>query len=144
MRVVIGPVSGASARSWLEYARGVIDDLDVVAPAQCDSIPETADIFTTYVAEWEAVAGIADTFLWEADREPEHVQYHLHALHRVAQALVARSDVTGDRTMPDEGRDFYSAVLRGMFDALDAEGPEYRSFVHDLATFWPGQGVVVG
>lgn len=144
MRVVIGPVGTDSARAWIAHARLTLDELEVLAPVQCDAIPESRPIFSSYVDEWARVAdhGV-DPFMWEAELEPEQVMFHMHAWHKVAEALVRRAEVTGEHVLPAEAQDFYRAVLRGMLDALAAEGPEYASFTQHLAAFWPGQESIV-
>lgn len=137
MRVVIGPVSAASALAWLDYADEVIVELDAIAPGECFTTPEVLEVFRSYVASWRASA-VGDELLWERDIPAEQVEYHMHAFQRVAEVLDQRAEERGTAS-PPEGEDFYAAILQGVLTALDAEGPSSAAFAEHLAEFWPGR-----
>lgn len=139
MRVVVGPVSASSAAEWIGHARGILRDLDRLAPGECFSTPEVRAIFDSYLSEWEAVLREDGMFVWERDIPAEQVEYHLHAYHQVADML-ADPDVrrrTGGP--PPEGEEFVLALLNGVLSALEAESPSSAAFAKHLGAFWPGR-----
>lgn len=139
MRVVVGPVSAISAAAWIGHARGILDDLDALAPGKCFSTPEVRAIFDSYLSEWEAILQPDEKFVWERDIAAEQVEYHLHAFHQVAEML-SRPDGRGDIAGPPaEGEDFVLALLHGVLSALEAESPSSAAFAKHLGAFWPGR-----
>ncbi|MFP5578223.1 MAG: hypothetical protein ACLGIZ_08280 [Acidimicrobiia bacterium] len=137
MRVVIGPVSVASATAWLDHADEVIDELAVVAPGECFTTSEVLEVFRGYLRSWRAAA-VGTELVWEADIAPEQVEYDMHAFQRVVDMRSQRAAERG-RVAPPEGEDFYLALLHGVLGALQAEGPASASFAKHLAEFWPGR-----
>lgn len=137
MRVVIGPVSVASATAWLDYADAVLDELAAMAPDECFTTPEVLAVFRGYVASWREVA-VGTSMVWERDIPTEQVEYHVHAFQRVAEVLAARAEQQG-QAAPPAGEDFYAALLTGVLAALEAEGPSSAAFAKHLSEFWPGR-----
>lgn len=137
MRVVIGPVSVASATAWLDYADEVLDELSAMAPGECFTTPEVLAVFREYVTSWRDEA-VGTSMVWEREIPTEQVEYHMHAFQRVAEVLAARAEQQG-RKAPPEGEDFYSALLTGVLAALEAEGPSSAAFAKHLSEFWPGR-----
>ena len=74
MRVVVGPVSANSAAAWIGHARGILDDLDALAPGECFSTPEVREIFDGYLSEWEAIVREDEKFVWEREIPTEQVE----------------------------------------------------------------------
>ena len=138
MRVVVGPVSAQSANAWLAYARGVVDELDHLAPDQCFSTPEVRAIFDDYVSDWETTAAAGGTFTWQRDVAAEQAEYHVHAFHQVATMLERREQESGRHHAPPEGEEFYRALLTGVLAALEAESAASSEFAQHLLQFWPG------
>lgn len=137
MRVVIGPVSVASATAWLDYADEVIDELAAMAPGECFTTSEVLEVFRGYLTSWRAAA-VGTDLVWERDIAPEQVEYDMHAFQRVVDVLSQRA-AEGGRAAPPEGEDFYLALLNGVLSALQAEGPASASFAKHLSEFWPGR-----
>ena len=137
MRVVIGPVSVASANAWLDYADEVIDELASMAPGECFTTPEVIEVFRSYVSSWRRAA-VGTDFVWERDIPPEQAEYDMHAFQRVAEVLARRAEEQG-AAAPPESEDFYAALLHGVLTALEAEGPSSAAFAEHLAEFWPGR-----
>lgn len=125
--------------AWIGFAREVVADLDGLAPGACFSTPEVRGIFDTYLAEWDAAAHTGEKFLWERDVPAEQVEYHVHAFHQAASMLATYEEETGERQSPQEGDEFYLALLHGVLTALDAEGPSSAAFAKHLGEFWPGR-----
>jgi hypothetical protein len=138
MRVVIGPVSAASANAWLDYADDVLDELGAMAPGECFATPEMIETFRGYVTSWREAAAQGAEVVWEREIPPEHVEYHMHAFQRVAEVLAERAEREGVAA-PPAGEDFYLAVLQGVLSALEAEGPASAAFADHLSEFWPGR-----
>lgn len=143
MRVVIGPVSRTSAELWLGFARPVVDDLESVAPGACFATAEVRSIFDWYVAEWETEAAGDGPFLWSHDIPAEQVEYDLHAFHQLATVLSERAEERGWAQLPEGGREFYAAVLRGILAALESESAASAAFARHLAEFWPGRALAL-
>lgn len=127
----------------MAYARQVLAELDALAPGECFTEPDVQAIFEGYLTAWEDCAVDAaargDKFLWEADLPAEQVEYHMHAFQKVADVLDARRARTGVRRGPEEGEDFYVAVLNGALTALEAEGASHAAYAQHLGEFWPGR-----
>lgn len=136
MRVVIGPVSSASALAWLDYADEVLDELASMAPGECFTAPEVLAVFRAYVTSWRQAA-VGSEMVWERDIPAEQVEYDMHAFQRIAEVLAARAEERG-AAAPPEGEDFYLALLNGVLTALQAEGPSSASYAKHLSEFWPG------
>ncbi len=143
MRVVVGPVSNKSARSWLDYARSVVDDLTSIAPDECFSTPEVRDIFEAYLDEWGSAARRRGPFVWESEIPAEEVEYHMHAFHQVAGLLSQREEQTGTSAAPEESKEFYLALLSGVLSALETESDASAEFAQHLGRFWPGQELTI-
>lgn len=143
MRVVIGPVSARSAALWLGYARQVVDDLEAVSPGASFTTPEVRSIFDGYLSAWEAEAATDGPFLWSHEIPAEQMEYHLHAFHQLATVLSQQAEVRGSVLLPDGGREFYAAVLRGCLAALESESPTSAAFARHLSEFWPGQALAL-
>jgi hypothetical protein len=137
MRVVIGPVSVASATAWLDHADRVLDELDSMAPGECFTSAEVLEVFRAYLTSWRAAA-VGTDLLWERDIPPEQVEYDMHAFQRVAELLARRAEEQG-MAAPPEGEDFYLALLHGVLAALEAEGPSSAAYARHLSEFWPGR-----
>lgn len=137
MRVVVGPVSAASALAWLDYADDVLDELGGMAPGECFATPEVIEVFRGYITSWRASA-VGPELLWERDIPAERVEYDMHAFQRVAEVLADRAERQGTAA-PEAGEDFYLALLQGVLTALEAEGPSSAAFAQHLAEFWPGR-----
>jgi hypothetical protein len=143
MRVVIGPVSAESAALWLGYARTVVDDLEAVAPGASFANADVQAIFDTYLSEWEAAARREGPFLWSCELPAEQMEYHLHVFHQLATLLAEQAERRGTVLLPDGGREFYAAVLRGALAALESEGPASAAFARHLGEFWPGPALAL-
>lgn len=145
MRVVVGPVSRTSAQAWLGYARSVVDDLSNIAPGECFATPEVRQIFGHYLQVWDQAAAASETgkFVWDADIPTEQVEYHMHAFHQVAAMLRERQEQLGAAQAPEEGDEFYLALLHGVLSALEAESAASAEFAQHLGRFWPGQEMAI-
>ncbi len=139
MRVVVGPVPARSAEAWIRHARGVLADLDALAPGECFSTPEVCAIFDFYLSEWEVMVGADEKFVWERDIPAEQVEYHIHAFHQVANMLSGPNGRRGTPGPPAEGEEFVLALLNGVLSALESEGPSSAAFAQHLGQFWPGR-----
>lgn len=138
MRVVVGPVSGESARAWLDYADAVISRLDVIAEGACYATDAMVRVFEGYVRSWRRAARGADTFVWEHDLPAEEAEFHFHAFFQVATLLAEREAEFGESLSPPEGDEFYLALINGIVVALSVENDASAEFASHLAQFWPG------
>jgi hypothetical protein len=135
VRIELGPVSGASARSWIGYAREVIatrrahDDETLPADLRAG--------FEVYLDEWEAAARGGE-LRWEAEIAPEVVEYMVHGFYRVATRLAEEGERRGGRASPPEGDEFYHALVAALLEAMASEGAAAQEFAEHLREFWPG------
>lgn len=143
MQLVIGPVSSESARQWLSHARTVVDELTDLAPGACFATPEVQAIFDDYLTQWTHEADRGAEFLWAQDVPAERLEFHVHAFHQLATALSQRAEETGETLIPEDGREFYAAVVRGALAALEGESPASAAFAQHLGAFWPGKELVI-
>ena len=142
MHVELGPLPAQSARAWLAYATGVLDEVDRgggrIGNRTVTVTPDVLEAFRTYVGAW-TVAAEDEPFRWAGDADPEVVEYLLHAWFKLAAALAERTARKGGTGQPEEGRHFYQALVVGLLDALAAEGHEpTAAFAEELRSFWPG------
>jgi hypothetical protein len=136
VRVHLGPVPTEGATAWIRYARQAVAE-KAAAP---DSDPLPADAlagFVRFLDEWEAVAAHSTTFLWEADVDPDTVEYLALALYRFASELDEAARRRGFDLMPDEAMPFYRAVVTAFLDAMATESEAIAAYAEDLRTDWP-------
>jgi hypothetical protein len=135
VHVAVGPVSGASARAWISYARQV---LATRRPHDNETLPDDLrGAFEGYLTEWDAAARGRE-MRWETEVDPALVEYLVHGFYRVAVRLAEESERRGGRVSPPEGDEFYRALVNALLDAMAAEGPAAREFAQHLRDFWPG------
>jgi hypothetical protein len=135
VKVELGPVSAASARAWIDFARAVIATR---RPHDNETLPEDLRRgFAAYLDDWEAAAQ-GEEMRWEADVDPELVEYLVHGFYRVASRLAEERERRGGRVSPPEGDEFYRALVAALLDAMASGGPAARGFAEHLRDFWPG------
>lgn len=144
VRVIVGPVSSASALAWIGFAREIVDDLAAGLEGDTWSRPDLIETFGSYLDEWEAAARRRSGFRWEKDIPTEQVEYHVHSFHQVVVHLADQAERTGTRRAPLEGDEFYSALVEGILVALAEEGEASAHFAEYLASFWPRRDVRTG
>lgn len=133
----VGPASSSSALAWIGYARSVLDRSDGIVGA--DALPdEVRDRFGALLGAWEDAARRSDELHWEADVEPDEVEFLAHAFLRIAEALAERAERGGGPSAPPEGDEFYQALVTGIVDALAAEDRARAEFAEQLRQEWPG------
>jgi hypothetical protein len=129
VHVEVGPLPSASALAWLAYAKSVLAERQRSLPVQIVAS------FVGYLEEWREAAEKGDVFHWEGKAEPEEVEYLLHAWHKFATQRQEEGNAVGG---PEEGRQFYNAVVVSLLQALRAENASTAELADQLAEFWPG------
>ena len=138
MRLEVGPVAPASAVAWMDWADEVFGELRNEPPtAVSPPAPMFADI-GRYLEQWMPRARILDEpFRWQAEIDPDIVEYLVHALFNLDTQLLAEVR-RGERPgPPEEGRLFYLVLVRALLHALEVESPARAAFVDQLRSSWP-------
>lgn len=135
MRVAIGPVAAAGARAWIASAR------EILAGRRADDAEELPaalrQAFAAYLDEWEDAAR-GDRFRWEAEVDPEVLEYLVHGFYRVVTHLAEEAGRRGVDQQPREGDAFYRCLVDAVLEALSRSGPGRAAFAEELRSFWPG------
>lgn len=138
MHVEVGPLPSASALAWLDYAAAVLSS-DQRTPTAGDDLPgDVVESFASYIGEWYQEAMRGPEFLWVADVPEELAEYLVLAFYRIVQRLAKGAEARGAPMSPPAGQTFYVMLVRGLLDALAAEGPGPAEFSDHLKSFWPG------
>jgi hypothetical protein len=137
MEVRVGPVSCASTRAWVKFARDVLAG-DRRAAADATGLPhEVVDTFLAYLNTWEAAA-CEDPFIWTGEVDADQLEYLAHSFLRIVDHLVneaGRVDATG---MPEESYEFYQALVSSIIENLALQGGAESEFSEQLRDRWPG------
>jgi hypothetical protein len=138
MEVRIGPVSCGSARAWVGFARGVLAEDDGRAASATGLPDDVVARFVAYLDAWDAEADRGDPFIWNGEVDPEQLEYLAHGFLRIVDHLVeaaGRPDGTG---MPEEGDEFYQALVSSIIENLSRQGRAESEFSEQLRERWPG------
>jgi hypothetical protein len=135
VRVELGPIPADSARAWIAYAREILAQRRA---HDAETLPDDVRAgFEAYLSEWEAAIS-GPELRWEAEVDPELVEYLVHGFYRVATRLAEESERRGGRVSPAEGDLFYRGLVHALLDAMAAEGSAAAEFAEQLREFWPG------
>jgi hypothetical protein len=138
MEVRIGPVSCGSARAWVAFAREVLGNDDGAA-AKATGLPnEVVDRFCAYLDAWDAEADQGDPFIWSGEVDPEQLEYLAHSFLRIVDHLVEAAGRPESTGMPEEGDEFYQALVSSIIDNLSRQGRSESEFSEQLRERWPG------
>lgn len=125
MRVVIGPVDAAAAREWTAH---MLANLEVVRSRRrvlAFALPdEVIDEFQQLLGEWRAAADRDDTFLWQADFDPDTVHHLVQYWANLDSLSDADVERLGIEWAPLSARPFFDALATGVADALARSGEE--------------------
>ena len=138
MRVQVGPLGSQGVLAWVGYARTVIDEAVSGRKPELALTAEVAEAFSGFLDEWQAAAEADERFLWSTEIDPEQVEFLAHAFHHVALALAKAAERRGFGLAPQEGREFYLALVSAFLGALEREGGAAAEFAEDLGSTWPG------
>src|SRR5215831_5291416 len=132
MHVEVGPVSSASAEAWIGYARQVLDGARLAGrKVDAGVSDEVAETFRHFLDEWQSIADRGGDFKWTHDLEPDQVEYLVHAFYRAAQRMSETAQARGRTTMPPDAAPFYSSLVAGLLDALQAESAGTAGFAEE-------------
>jgi hypothetical protein len=139
VHVRVGPVPSGSVSIWIAYARTVLAQSMAGTQVGTRVIPmEVIEAFETLLREWEDCASRDLTFIWDAELEPEQVEYLTHAFFDLATGLAEAAEQRGFPVSPPEGDEFYYCLVKALLDALEREGGAHCDFALDLRSRWPG------
>lgn len=137
MRLDVGPVAPAGAVAWMEWAEGALEGLSsrpASGPSPSSSVFVDA---ASYLQRWTPCTGsLARTLRWQADVDPDELEYLLHAFFHLDTQL-SEEGGAGVPDAPQEGRTFYLVLVRAILHALETESPGRAAFVAQLRSSWP-------
>jgi hypothetical protein len=137
MEVRIGPVSCGSARAWVAFAREVLGHEG--AAAEATGMPDDVVArFLAYLDAWDDEAGHGDPFIWTGEVDPEQLEYLAHSFLRIVDHLVEAAGRPENTGMPEEGDEFYQALVSSIIDNLSRQGRAESEFSEQLRDRWPG------
>jgi hypothetical protein len=137
MEVRVGPVSARSATAWVGYATDVLTSAAGVSEVPTVD-PAIVEEFISYLRQWNEHAALGDPFIWTGEIEPERLEYLVHGFTRIVGHLAAMADRSGTPDAPQEGNDFYQALVRSIIDALAGQGDAMVEYSEQLRDQWPG------
>lgn len=139
MRLYVGPVAPASAVAWIEWAHEAFGGLHSErAPRVAPCADVSVDAIDNFLDQWKPRTRIIDdAFRWEADVDPDELEYLVHAFFNLDARLLAEVDQGARPGAPDEGRVFYLVLVRALLHALETESPGRAAFVDQLRWSWP-------
>lgn len=133
MQVEIGPVPSKAALAWLDYADGVLRELD----RDDRGIPAGARAeFRRLTAEWRAAAQADPTFRWTGNPDPAHVEFLVLSLYRLGTRLSDEEREGRRELRPPEARRFHVVLVQSVLDALERQGVSEAQFVAQLREQW--------
>lgn len=137
MNLDVGPVAPASAVAWIEWAQEIVGEL---RSEPVPKVPPTADELDDvgkYLEQWMPRTGTVETFRWQAEVDPDKLEYLAHAFFKLDARLGSEVE-RGERSgTPEEGRSFYLVLVRALLHALEMESPARAAFVDQLRSSWP-------
>jgi hypothetical protein len=137
MRLYVGPVAPDSVVAWVEWARGVLDDLRN-DPRTSAWLCTALDDIEAYVGEWERGTGGSDgAFRWQSEVPAEDLEYLTNALYNLDLHLAADGEPGGRVALAGEGRDFHLVLVQALLAALSHESPTHAAFVDQIRASWP-------
>jgi hypothetical protein len=138
VELVLGPVSCASVRSWVAYARTVLAQ----AVSGTGSLPafdtQVIEELEGYLDQWEQAAQDGDEMQWRADADPERLQFLAHTFLQLVEHLADQAETRGFPVSPPEGDEFYHELVHSIIDALEVQGNSSSAFSEQLRDRWPG------
>jgi len=137
LRVDVGPAPPASAAAWIDWADEACDQLRT-EPVSSEWITDDAlDDVGRCLEQWKPTVPDGDDFRWQAEIDPERLEYLVHAFFRLDRQLSA-DVLAGERPeAPHEGRPFYVVLVRDLLRALAMESPGRAAFAERLRSAWP-------
>jgi hypothetical protein len=134
MEVVVGPVEASSVRAFVSFARGILSGAEGPGAA----VPsDAARDYAEYLAQWEALAEADGEVTWQAETDPEVMEYLVYAFYRLAKDLLDEADQP--RIIPDEAVAFYVLLVGAVLDALAEVGGAQEQFATQLRELWPSE-----
>jgi hypothetical protein len=134
VRIEVGPVSSASARSWLAYATRMLALLRTLPESELPR--HSLDAFAALLEEWRPIAAAPGPFRWSSDEPPERAQYLLNALY-LAGTLIEREAESGRATLrPTAADEFHVVLVREVLGALEQESESDAHFVQEMRNVW--------
>jgi hypothetical protein len=142
--VVVGPVPWDCALAYIDFARGMLDELVTRHGMDTPSVaPDMAAEFERTLDRWEEIARAGPVFSWFDERDVEEIEYQFVAFVR----LVLEGDPIGrtsERVDDDQielRRPFRVALVNGILTALEREGGGSAALAAELRADWPDDDI---
>jgi len=138
VHVQMSPVPSASATAWCGYARKALHEAVEDPQNGVDLPPDVIPVLERFIDSWETQAAKEPTLSLSFDISTAEAEYLSHAFFRVATYLSERAQARGFDDAPEEGQDFYNALVEAVIDALErGEDDATAEFADYLRSFWP-------
>ena len=137
VRLDVGPVAPASAVAWMEWADEALERLSSRgASGASPSLSVFVDV-ASYLQRWMPwTGGLPRTLRWQADVDPDELEYLVHALFNLDRQLSSEVGA-GVPNAPKESRTFYLMLVRALLHAIESQSPGRAAFVDQLRSSWP-------
>lgn len=133
VKLDVGPLAPASAVAWMEWADEALEGLNSRRASPSLSVFVDA---ASYLRRWMPwTGGLPRTLRWQADVDPDEVEYLAHALFNLDTQL--SDEVGGVPDAPKESRTFYLMLVRALLHALESQSAGRAAFVTQLRSSWP-------
>ncbi|HET6794137.1 MAG TPA: response regulator [Acidimicrobiales bacterium] len=121
VEVVVGPVSSAAARMWVDNTRRILMALRARPEVLDPPVPEDVlDSFGRFVSDWADQAEVTDEFLWVGRAPVDDVRRLVEHWARVDSMTDEQLEQLGCSWSPPEARPFFVALTQGALRALEA------------------------
>jgi len=144
MLVEVGPVPSPSATAYVAFCRERLAELQADPDTLAATLtPDLVDRFHGLLDRWEQVAAAGPVFIWDLDVDVETVEYDFVAFVRVVlggDPIGRTSESAADR-QAELRRPFRVALVNGILQALEHEGPGSAALAAELRAQWPDDDI---
>lgn len=141
MRLEVGPVAKASAVAWMKWAHSIAGERGRARASGARPSPGALLDAVHYLERRMPRTDTIDkTIRWEAEVDPDALEYIVHAFVNLdAQLLAQARTPRGERASapPPEGRTYYLVLVAALLHALETESACRAAFVDQLRWSWP-------
>jgi len=131
MEIRVGPVASAAARVWIANTRRILEAVFAHPEIVGTTIPEdVAELFWSFLRQWEAVARSSEEFRWVARSTPEDVQRVVGYWAEIDAMTDEQLEQLGITWAPPEGMPFFEALTSGVLEALRRHEETRRLAAH--------------
>jgi len=144
MLVELGPVPSSSAIAYVAFCRERLAELEADPDVLATTLtPDLVARFQRLLDLWMDIAETGPVFSWELEVDVESVEYDFVAFVRVVlggDPIGRTSELAADQ-QAELRRPFRVALVNGILQALEREGPASASLAAELRAQWPDDDI---